>query len=127
MAFPSFSRSIPLFLAIQTVIFFLLLRASERAKVKDGETLRTSNKISSITVRVLCALLVIGVVATILFKFRYTLTYTVIKKLNCPHIPQTLKLTSSLPRRARLSVVIASRIGGIPYRVKEGVNGILVD
>jgi len=34
--------------------------------------------------------------------------------LNCPDASQTLK-------------VIASRIGGIPHRVKQGVNGILVD
>ena len=105
MAFLSFSRSIPLFLAIQTVMFFLFLRASERAKVKDGETLRTSNKISSITVRVLCALLIIGVVATILFKFRYTLTYTVITML-APAILVPLIATGSSSKLMLVAIIL---------------------
>jgi len=127
MAFLSFSRSIPLFLAIQTVIFFLLLRASERAKVKDGETLRTSNKTSSIAVRVLCVLLIIGVVATILFKFRYTLPYTVITML-APAILVPLIATGSSSKLMLVAIIlwhfmlIAPEMPSDQLAITEGVH-----
>lgn len=65
-----------MFLIVQTIAFFMLLVVSER--VKTNKALRTSSEISSTMAHILYMVLIAGVVATLLFKFKYTILYNAI-------------------------------------------------
>jgi len=92
----TFSRAIPLFFVTQTLLFLLLLTASDKKANNNG--LRIPGKIQSLIASFLYMILVLGNALTILGGFRYSFAYNIVVTTT-PAILILLLATTPLPKR----------------------------
>jgi len=121
----SFSNAIPVFFALQVIVFLILLLLSEKIKAED--TFRIPHNVSAITIKVFYVLLIIGGLATTFMNFRDTLLYNSIILLT--PLVLILLITSSFSSKLTLATAImwhymlmAPEIGGDFVSVTEGVH-----
>jgi len=74
----TFTRAIPIFFIIQTVLFLALLKLAERTNKNARIKVNISNKVLSTILKLLYITVLIGGVTTSLIEFRYTTMYNIV-------------------------------------------------
>ncbi|MCX8205326.1 MAG: hypothetical protein N3H31_06720 [Candidatus Nezhaarchaeota archaeon] len=121
----SFSIAIPIFLALQTVVFLVLMILPERVRAKS--TFEIPPKVSMIIARAICALLMIGSSMTIFTNFKYSILYNFLVTLTPAML--IFLIASGFSSKLMPAIAImwhyilaAPEIGGDFLSITEGVH-----